>query len=206
MSGSLFVISAPSGAGKTSLVHALLNINPQIDLSVSFTTRQPRPGEINGKDYHFVSRKQFVEMADRNEFLESAEVYGNLYGTSQSWISQEIAKGFDILLEIDWQGARQVRTLFPDCISVFVLPPSLQALENRLKGRGKDKGDVIERRLAAAHEDVSHAAEFDYVIINDDLDEALKELNAIVLSARLRSVCQMARHSALIHQLLHSEN
>lgn len=206
MSGSLFVISAPSGAGKTSLVHSLLNLNPQIGLSVSFTTRQPRPGEINGKDYHFVSRERFVEMAARDEFLESAEVYGNLYATSQSWISQEIAKGHDILLEIDWQGARQVRKLFPDCISVFVLPPSLQALENRLKGRGKDKGDVIAQRLAAAHEDVSHAVEFDYVIINDDLNEALQELNAVVLAARLRSTCQMARHSALIHQLLHSEN
>ena len=205
MSGSLFVISAPSGAGKTSLVHALLNINPQIDLSVSFTTRQPRPGEVNGKDYHFISREQFLGMAERGEFLESAEVYGNFYGTSQSWITQQNAKGRDILLEIDWQGAGQVRRLFPACITVFVLPPSLEALEQRLKGRGKDNGQVIAKRLAAVREDVSHVAEFDYVIINDDLDEALHELNAVVLSARLRGSCQLARHQQLINQLQKSE-
>ncbi len=205
MSGSLFVISAPSGAGKTSLVNALLNINPQIDLSVSFTTRQPRPGEVNGKDYHFVSREQFLGMAERGEFLESAEVYGNFYGTSQSWISQQNTKGRDILLEIDWQGAGQVRRLFPACITVFVLPPSLEALEQRLKGRGKDNGQVIAKRLAAVREDVSHVAEFDYVIINDDLNEALRELNAVVLSARLRGSCQLARHQQLINQLQKSE-
>lgn len=205
MSGSLFVISAPSGAGKTSLVNALLNINPQIDLSVSFTTRQARDGEVNGKDYHFVSREQFLDMAARGEFLESAEVYGNLYGTSQSWISQEIAKGHDILLEIDWQGAKQVRRLFPECITVFVLPPSLEALEQRLKGRGKDNAEVITRRLAAVREDVSHVAEFDYVIINNILNEALRELSAIVLSARLRGACQLARHQQLINQLQKSE-
>ncbi len=205
MSGSLFVISAPSGAGKTSLVHALLNINPQIDLSVSFTTRQARAGEINGKDYHFISRAQFIEMSARGEFLESAEVYGNLYGTSQSWISQENAKDRDVLLEIDWQGAGQVRRLFPECITVFVLPPSLDALEQRLKGRGKDNSEVIAKRLAAVREDVSHVAEFDYVIINDKLDEALRELNAVVLSARLRGSCQVARHRQLINQLQKSE-
>lgn len=205
MSGSLFVISAPSGAGKTSLVNALLNINPQIGLSVSFTTRQARDGEVNGKDYHFVSREQFLDMAARGEFLESAEVYGNLYGTSQSWISQEIAKGHDILLEIDWQGAKQVRRLFPECITVFVLPPSLEALEQRLKGRGKDNAEVITRRLAAVREDVSHVAEFDYVIINNILNEALRELSAIVLSARLRGACQLARHQQLINQLQKSE-
>lgn len=205
MSGSLFVISAPSGAGKTSLVNALLNINPQIDLSVSFTTRQARDGEVNGKDYHFVSREQFLDMAARGEFLESAEVYGNLYGTSQSWISQENAKGHDILLEIDWQGARQVRKLFPECITVFVLPPSLEALEQRLKGRGKDNAEVIAKRLAAVREDVSHIAEFDYVIINNILNEALRELSAIVLSARLRGSCQLARHQQLINQLQKSE-
>jgi guanylate kinase len=205
MSGSLFVISAPSGAGKTSLVHALLKINPQIDLSVSFTTRQARAGEVDGKDYHFISREQFLGMAAQGEFLESAEVYGNLYGTSQSWISRENAKGHDILLEIDWQGARQVRSLFPECITVFILPPSLEVLEQRLKGRGKDNHDVIAKRLAAVREDVSHIAEFDYVIINDDLNGALSELNALVLSARLRGPCQMARHRHLINQLQKSE-
>lgn len=205
MSGNLFIVSAPSGAGKTSLVHALLNINPQIDLSVSYTTRNPRPGEQDGRAYHFVSRETFVDMAKRGEFLESAEVYGNLYGTSQTWISQEIAKGRDILLEIDWQGAAQVRKLFPECVSIFILPPSLEALEQRLKGRGKDNDEVIAKRLAAVREDVAHVAEFDYVIINDNLNEALRELNAVVLSARLRGTRQLSRHQELINQLQHPE-
>lgn len=205
MSGSLFIISAPSGAGKTSLVHALLNINPQIDLSVSYTTRNPRPGEQNGRDYHFVSRDTFLAMAKRGEFLESAEVYGNLYGTSQTWISQEIARDHDILLEIDWQGAAQVRRLFPECVSIFILPPSMEALEQRLRGRGKDNEEVIAKRMAAVREDVAHVAEFDYVIINDNLNEALRELNAVVLSARLRCAKQLARHQSLINQLQNPE-
>lgn len=205
MSGSLFIVSAPSGAGKTSLVHALLNINPQIDLSVSYTTRNPRPGEMDGEAYHFTDRDTFMAMAKRGEFLESAEVYGNFYGTSQTWISEQIAKGRDILLEIDWQGAAQVRRLFPDCVSIFILPPSLEALEQRLKGRGKDNDEVIAKRLAAVREDVAHVAEFDYVIINDNLNEALRELNAVVLSARLRGTRQLARHQDLINQLQHPE-
>lgn len=201
MSGNLFIISAPSGAGKTSLVHALLNINPQIDLSVSYTTRAPRAGEVNGKDYHFVSRETFVAMQMRGEFLESAEVYGNFYGTSQTWITQENAKGRDILLEIDWQGAEQVRRSFPRAISIFILPPSLDALRLRLTGRGTDHADVIARRLAAARVDVAHVAEFDYVIINDVLNEALRELDAVVLSAKLTCSKQLSRHQALINQL-----
>jgi len=205
MSGSLFVISAPSGAGKTSLVHALLNINPQIDLSVSYTTRDPRDGEKDGKDYHFVSRDTFLAMMERGEFLESAEVYGNLYGTSQTWISQQITKGRDILLEVDWQGAAQVRRLFPECISIFILPPSRDALEQRLKGRGKDTEAVIAKRMAAARDDVAHVAEFDYVIINDNLNEALRELNAVALSARLKCARQMNRHQELINSLQNPE-
>ena len=205
MSGNLFVISAPSGAGKTSLVHALLNINPQIELSASYTTRNPRPGEHDGKDYHFVSREVFSAMAGRGDLLESAEVYGNLYGTSQTWISQKNAEGRDILLEIDWQGAAQVRRLFPECISIFILPPSMEALEQRLKGRGKDNNEVIARRMAAVRDDVAHVAEFDYVIINDNLNEALRELNAVVLSARLRCTRQLTRHQALINQLQNPE-
>jgi guanylate kinase len=201
MSGNLFIISAPSGAGKTSLVHALLGINSHIDLSVSYTTRDPRHGEQDGKDYHFVSRETFLEMAKRGEFLESAEVYGNLYGTSQTWISREITRGRDILLEIDWQGAAQVRRLFPDCISIFILPPSISALEQRLKGRGKDNDEVIAKRMAAVRDDVAHIAEFDYVIINDNLDDALRELDAVVLSARLRCAKQLSRHHDLINQL-----
>ena len=205
MSGSLFVISAPSGAGKTSLVNALLNVNPQIDLSVSFTTRQPRDGEVNGKDYHFISREQFLDMASRGEFLESAEVYGNFYGTGQNWILQENARDRDILLEIDWQGAAQVRKLFTDCISIYILPPSMKALEQRLNGRGKDSLDVINQRMTAVREDVAHVAEFDYVIINDNLTEALHEFNAIVSAARLRGVKQLARHQTLINKLQNPE-
>jgi len=205
MSGSLFVISAPSGAGKTSLVHAMLGTNPQIALSVSYTTRAPRKGEQDGVAYNFVSRATFTEMAGRGEFLESAEVYGNYYGTSQSWISQEIAQDRDILLEIDWQGAAQVRRLFPNCISIFILPPSIAALEQRLTGRGQDDSEVIARRMAAAREDVAHVAEFDYVIINDNLNEALREFNAVVLAARLRASSQLARHQNLINQLQNPE-
>jgi guanylate kinase len=201
MSGNLYIISAPSGAGKTSLVRALLNLDTHIDLSVSYTTRDPRAGEIDGKDYHFVSRETFLAMAKRGEFLESAEVYGNLYGTSQTWIRQEIAKGRDILLEIDWQGAAQIRRLFPECISIFILPPSREALQQRLKGRGKDNDAVIAKRMAAVRDDVAHIAEFNYVIINDNLNDALHELNAVVLSARLRCTGQLSRHQALINQL-----
>jgi guanylate kinase len=205
MPGNLFIISAPSGAGKTSLVHALLNINPQLDMSVSYTTREPRPGEHDGKDYHFVSREVFLAMAMRGEFLESAEVYGNLYGTSQTWISHENTRGRDILLEIDWQGAAQIRSLYPECISVFILPPSMKALEERLKKRGKDNDAVIAKRMAAVRVDVAHVAEFDYVIINDNLNEALRELNAVVLSAKLRSARQLVRHQELINQLQNPE-
>ncbi len=205
MPGNLFIVSAPSGAGKTSLVQAVLNINPGIDLSVSYTTRDPRPGERDGKDYHFVSRSTFLSMMQRGEFLESAEVYGNLYGTSQTWISHENARGHDILLEIDWQGAAQVRQAFPECISIFILPPSREALEQRLRGRGKDNDEVIAKRMAAVREDVSHIGEFDYVIINDNLNEALRELNAIVLSARLHCVGQLSRYQTLINQLQNPE-
>ena len=205
MSGSLFIISAPSGAGKTSLVHALLATNPQIDLSVSYTTRAPREGEVNGTAYHFVTREAFLEMAARGEFLESAEVYGNFYGTSKNWISQENAKDRDILLEIDWQGAAQVRKIFPECISLFILPPSIEALEQRLNGRGTDKHEVIAQRMAAASEDVAHVAEFDYVIINDNLNLALQEFNSVVLAARLRGTKQLTRHQNLINQLQNPE-
>lgn len=205
MPGNLIVISAPSGAGKTSLVHALLNINPKLKLSISYTTRNPRPGEHDGRDYNFVDRDTFHAMTNKGEFLESAEVYGNFYGTSQTWINQELGKGHDILLEIDWQGAAQVRRLFPNCISIFILPPSMDILEQRLKGRGKDDAEVIARRMAAAREDISHVFEFDYVIINDNLNEALRELNAVVLSAGLRSSEQISRHQALINQLQNPE-
>lgn len=201
MSGNLFIISAPSGAGKTSLVQALLGINPHIDLSISYTTRAPRVGEHDGRDYHFVDRDTFMDMATRGDFLESAEVYGNFYGTSQTWITHAMTKGRDVLLEIDWQGAAQVRKLFPEAISIFILPPSLAALQQRLSGRGKDSDEVIARRMAAVREDVAHVAEFDYVIINDNLNDALRELNAVALAMRARCPAQMMRYQTLINQL-----
>ena len=183
--GLLFIVAAPSGAGKTSMVKALLKNDPAIRLSVSYTTRAPRPGEVDGKDYHFVSKDTFLEMAGRGEFLESAEVYGNHYGTSQPWIADEIAAGHDLLLEIDWQGASQVKRHFPDAVSIFILPPSLTALRNRLNSRGQDNQEVIEKRMAAACEDISHAGEFDYIIVNDDFDQALQDLTAVVKASRL---------------------
>ncbi|MDD5179740.1 MAG: guanylate kinase [Gallionellaceae bacterium] len=201
MPGNLFIVSAPSGAGKTSLVNALLACNRRVDVSVSYTSRTPRPGEVEGESYHFVSREIFMTMAKNGDFLESAEVYGNLYGTSQSWIEMKIAGGHDILLEIDWQGAAQVRCKFPDCISIFILPPSLQALETRLLGRKQDSEEVIAQRLRAAQEDIAHVAEFDYVIINDKLDEALHQLDAIIVASGLRRDRQLARQQALINQL-----
>ena len=205
MSGNLFIVSAPSGAGKTSLVKALLTVNKNIDVSVSYTSRPPRPGEIEGKDYHFVSRETFLTMIHHGDFLESAEVYGNLYGTSQSWLNKELQSGRDILLEIDWQGAAQVRHRFPNCIPIFILPPSLQALETRLRGRGQDSQEVIARRLQAAQEDIAHVAEFDYVIINDKLNEALQQLNAVVIAAGLRRDRQLVRKANLINQLQKQE-
>jgi guanylate kinase len=201
MSGNLFIVSAPSGAGKTSMVNALLAHNKEIALSVSYTSRPPRPGETDGVDYHFVSRETFLSMARHGDFLESAEVYGNLYGTSQSWIESQTAGGRDILLEIDWQGAAQVRKKFPDCISIFILPPTLQALETRLKGRAQDSAEVIARRILSAREDITHVAEFDYVIINDKLDEALRQLDAVVVAAGLRRDRQLVRQQDLINQL-----
>lgn len=201
MQGNLFIVSAPSGAGKTSLVNALLSRNHEIDLSISYTSRPPRPGEVDGKDYHFVSRETFLAMAQHGDFLESAEVYGNLYGTSQSWITAEIAAGRDILLEIDWQGAAQVRSKFPECIGIFILPPSLEALEARLKGRAQDSAEVIARRISSARKDVSHVSEFDYVIINDKLDVALQQLESIVIAVGMRRDRQLARQRALLYQL-----
>lgn len=186
MSGNLFIVAAPSGAGKTTLVGMLLERDPLIRLSISYTTRAPRPGEANGREYHFIDVAAFLAMRERGEFLESAEVHGNHYGTSRVWIEQQIAAGQDILLEIDWQGAQQVRRLYPDCIGVFILPPSVEELERRMRARGQDSDAVIRRRMASAEEEISHAPEFDYVIINKDFDEAKQDLQAIIRVARLR--------------------
>ena len=201
MSGNVFIVSAPSGAGKTSLVKTLLEADQQVKLSVSYTTRAPRSGEVDGVHYHFVSMDDFMAILNRGDFLESAEVYGNRYGTSQRWIEAQVATGVDILLEIDWQGAAQVRKLMPQAISIFVLPPSPAALCERLTGRGQDSEEIIAGRLAAAREDMSHVSEFDYVIINDDFATAAADLQAVVKASRLTLAKQMAKNGALIESL-----
>ncbi len=201
MKGNVFIICAPSGAGKTSLVAELLRRDRSARLSVSHTTRAPRPGEQDGHDYHFVSRSAFEAMIERGEFLESADVHGSLYGTSQGWIDEQRAHDVDIVLEIDWQGAQQVRKLIADAIGIFILPPSLAALRRRLNDRGQDSTAVIERRLQAAQGEISHLAEFDYVIINNNFDDAVEDLVSIVRAARLRIASQVSRHSDLINSL-----
>ena len=202
MSGNLFIISAPSGAGKSSLVKALLNQDASIRLSVSCTTRAPRPGEIDGVHYHFISRESFQDRLGKSEFLESAEVYGNFYATSQRWIEDEMAAGRDILLEIDWQGAAQVRKLIPAAKSIFILPPSLPELQRRLDGRGTDSAEIIAKRMEAAQEDISHALEFDYLVVNDQFDNALADLLAITRAQRLLIERQAKQQAQLLSELL----
>jgi len=202
MSGNLFVVAAPSGAGKTTLVRLLLEQESSVHLSISYTTRAPRPGEENGREYHFVDNVEFQAMIARHEFLEWAEVHGNFYGTSQKWIADQLAAGHDVLLEIDWQGAQQVRKLFPQAIGIFILPPSMEELTRRLTGRGTDSADVIARRLAAAQAEMRHVGEFDYVIINDQLAQALEELRAVVRASRLSFGVQRVRHAALFERLI----
>lgn len=199
--GSLFIVAAPSGAGKSTLVNALLAHDPSIKLSVSFTTRAPRPGDRNGLEYHFVGVDEFKERRARGEFLESAEVHGNLYATSRVWIEEQMRAGIDVLLEIDWQGARQIKPVFPHAIGIFILPPSIEALAQRLHTRGQDSAQVIERRLLAAGSEISHAHEFDHVLVNADFDLALSQLSAVITAARLRYASQAARHRDLFVQL-----
>lgn len=200
-SGDLFIISAPSGAGKTSLVKSLLQSNLGLNLSISHTTRSPRSSEIDGEDYHFVSRETFQRMLNNGEFLESAEVYGNFYGTSEKWIHEKISTGQDIVLEIDCQGAKQVQRIFTQSIGIFILPPSLEALAIRLNSRGQDDPEVIQKRLAAAREEVSHIHDFDYIVINNQLEYALHELVCIIKAERLRKHRQLIKYHALISQL-----
>ena len=201
LSGSLFVVAAPSGAGKSTLVNALLAQEPAIKLSISTTTRQPRPGEVNGREYHFTTAEDFVARAEKGEFLEWAEVHGNYYGTSRVMVENEMKTGTDILLEIDWQGARQVRELFPQAAFVFILPPSIAALEERLHKRGTDEPHIITRRLLAAGGEIAHAPDFDYVIINENFNVALEEMRSIVRATRCRFAQQMARNASLFAQL-----
>jgi guanylate kinase len=199
--GKLFILSAPSGTGKTSLTKSLLRKNINLWLSISYTSRLMRPSEVEGHDYFFVERKIFEQMLGNEEFIESAEIYGNLYGTSQKWINEAINSGKDILLEIDGQGARQVRKIFSDVVSIFILPPSLEVLEDRLKNRNQDSKEVIAKRMAAAKEEISHVSEYDYVIINDNIDIALRDLVSVVQSERLRASAQLARYHDLVIQL-----
>jgi guanylate kinase len=199
--GNLFMVVAPSGAGKSTLVNALLSRDANIQLSVSYTTRAPRLGEQSGREYYFVSLEEFERRRAAGEFIESAEVHGNYYATSRVWIEERVRAGTDVLLEIDWQGARQVKAEFAHAIGIFILPPSIEALEARLKKRGQDAPAVIARRLAASRSEIQHAPEFDFIVINEDFDVALSQLVAIVTAARLRYSTQVVRHRALFKQL-----
>lgn len=205
MSGTLYIISAPSGTGKTSLVHALLEREPEIALSISHTTRPLRPQDRDGEQYHFVNEGVFARMVAQNLFLEHAEVFGHRYGTSRSAVELLLAQGRDVLLEIDWQGARQVRAALPEALSVFILPPSRVELERRLRTRASDDAATINRRLTASCEEVAHAHEFDYLVINDEFADALGDLRSIVAARRLRVSAQLARNEALLRDLLAGE-
>ena len=200
--GTLYIFAAPSGAGKTSLVKALLDKSDGIEVSVSHTTRAPREGEVDGVNYHFTDITAFNAMVNEGAFLEHAQVFDNLYGTARANIEDRLAAGVDVILEIDWQGARQVRQQFPDSLGVFILPPSRRALEDRLRGRGQDGDEVIARRMRDAESEMSHYAEFDYLVINDDFETALEELKAIITANRLRSPLQASRYGEMLNELL----
>ena len=199
--GHLFCITAPSGAGKSSLSKALLKADPKVHLSISFTTRAPRPGERNGVDYHFIDVGTFDRMRENGEFLEWAHVHGNYYGTSKAWISEQLAQGSDILLEIDWQGARQVQQIFPEVVGIFILPPSMEVLQQRLENRATDTPEVIRGRLEGAQKELNEATSFEYVIINDDFDRARDDLIAIIRACRLETRTQIVVNADLFRHL-----
>ena len=200
--GSLFIVSAPSGAGKTSLVKALLEEHANLRVATSYTTRECRPGEIDGVNYHFVTQSKFHQMIADGEFVEHAEVFGNFYGTSQKQILELLSDGSDAILEIDWQGAKQIRKMMPEATSIFILPPSRQALQQRLEKRGQDADSVIQARMAASIEEISHYVEFDFIIVNDDFSEAMHQLQAIIEVKRLEIAAQTQRLSVMIEGLL----
>lgn len=200
--GILYTVSAPSGAGKTSLVNALVKSNPEVCVSVSHTTRPKRPSEEDGVNYHFVSHRVFEQMLGEGAFLEHAQVFGNFYGTSQQWVENTLASGMDVILEIDWQGAAQVRHLMPDTVSLFILPPSLTCLRQRLTGRGQDDPAVIEARMSEAINEISHYAEADYLLVNDDFTVALAQFQALITSQHLRREVQVDRYQSLLQELL----
>ncbi|MEJ1366137.1 MAG: guanylate kinase [Candidatus Sedimenticola sp. (ex Thyasira tokunagai)] len=191
--GTLYIVSAPSGAGKTSLLKALLETETEMRVSISHTTRAMRPGEEDGVDYHFTDKTRFGEMVDESAFLEHAEVFGNCYGTSEAGIREQLGNGLDVVLEIDWQGARQVRQRFADAVSIFVLPPTPAALRDRLNSRGQDSEEIVEGRMAQARDEMAHYGEYDYILINDDFHQALEELRSVVVSLRLRRSVQAQR-------------
>jgi len=203
-SGSMILVVAPSGAGKSSLVSALLTTDPTLALSVSFTTRSPRPGEVEGINYHFISEEEFLSRKEQGDFLEWAFVHGNYYGTSRSWIMEKMEQGQDVILEIDWQGAQQIQKIVPQAIWIFILPPSLKILEERLRHRGQDDEATIQRRIKAAHEELSHLSEANYLVVNDLFQAALFELRQIISASRLRTIPQLLRHSNLIENLTNS--
>ncbi len=205
MRGTLYIVAAPSGAGKSSIVNACLARDPNIRLSISFTSRQPRPGERHAEHYHFIAADKFEQMVAAGDFFEHARVHGDWKGTARESVEAQLAQGRDVLLEIDWQGARQVRDKVPDAVSVFILPPSREALEQRMRARGQDSDATIARRMAAAREEMSHYGEFDYVIVNEDFVTAVDEMCAIFTASRLRREAQVARHSKLISALLGGE-
>ena len=198
----LYVVAAPSGGGKTSLINALLKMDDRIQLSVSYTTRPPRPGEANGVHYHFVDEDTFQALIDRNTFLEYADVFDYRYGTSREAVEQQLAAGFDVILDIDWQGARQIRNSFPSSCSIFIVPLSLEALRQRLIGRGQDSDSVIQRRMRDAQAEISHWGEFDFLVINDNFDEALSELHSIVRSGKLLSPYDKQQYGEILAELL----
>ena len=202
--GDLFIIAAPSGGGKTSLVNALLERDPRLVLSISHTTRRPRPGESDGRHYHFVSEAEFKLMADRGDFMENARVFDHYYGTNSHSVAAQLEQGHDVILEIDWQGARQVRTAFPECCAIFIIPPSLKTLRTRLTGRGQDSGDVIQRRMRDAQAEISHWAEFDQLVVNDKFDAALEELASIINDHRARRSHKINKHYKHLAQQLGS--
>ena len=200
--GTLFIVAAPSGAGKSSLVNAVLKDTPGIALSISYTSRAPRPGERHAQHYHFIDRAEFERMISAGAFFEHALVHGDYKGTARQSVEPQLAAGHDVLLEIDWQGARQVREQLPDALSVFILPPSRAALETRMRSRGQDSEAVIAQRLSAAREEMSHYAEFDFVIVNDDFNQAVREMQAIFVGSRQRRHIQQQRHADLLQALL----
>ncbi len=202
--GTLYIISAPSGAGKTSLVKTLLETMSEVVVSLSHTTRVKRDEEVDGREYHFIDEQTFDQMVANDEFLEHADVFGNKYGTSRQHLQEQLLLGQDVILEIDWQGARQIRQLMADCKSIFVLPPTMQALSDRLIGRGQDAKETIELRMNEAKSEMTHYAEFDYIIINDDFDTAVTELASIFVSNRLLADAQQQRHSEKLAELLAS--